>query len=54
MTDNKNSVPQNVICQDGALKKNMNPPSTTGRPPAPKAQVAPPPKAQTPTPQPKQ
>jgi hypothetical protein len=32
---------QRIIINEGTLKKNMNPPPTNERPPAPKAQVAP-------------
>jgi hypothetical protein len=38
---------QPIIINEGTLKKNMNPPPTTERPPAPKAQVAPLPQPST-------
>jgi hypothetical protein len=34
---------QRVLINEGTLKKNMNPPPASARPPAPRAQVAPPP-----------
>jgi hypothetical protein len=32
---------QRIIINEGTLKKNLNPPPTSHRPPAPKAQIAP-------------
>ncbi|WP_158068736.1 hypothetical protein [Chlorobium sp. KB01] len=39
---NQDSFKERVVINEGALKKNMNPPPPSGeRPPPPKAQVAP-------------
>jgi hypothetical protein len=43
MTESKPSAPGRVHGVDGAIKKNENPPPTSSRAAAPKAQVAPPP-----------
>lgn len=42
---------QRVVINEGTLKKNVNPPPTSERPPAPKAQnaPAPPPKPKDPS-----